>query len=215
MAFTGMQLYRPIPAYEWVNSLSRFPVNCLFLRDLTQFWYLYGLAGVAGDLPASVDYLRQFIADRGIKRLAVFGGSTGGYAALVFGSLLAADEVHAFVPMTKLPSRKLVESVRLLPSRNWSLLRRQLALRINRLVGRGFRDTRTLLRQDNGRTIYHVYYGRGHSPDRVNAERLQDLPRVVLHPYDYHRHYLLEHVKRSGELDPLLHAVHQRLTPSD
>ncbi len=206
-----MQLYRPIPAYEWVKSLSALPVNCLFARDLAQFWYLYGLSGV-DDIQQSAGELRDFIATHGIERLVVFGASTGGYAALVFGSLLGADEVHAFVPMVTLPSRKLIASLRLLPSHNWTLLRKQLALRWKRSVGRGYRDTRKLLRQDNGRTIYHVYYGQGHPPDRVNAERLRELPRVNLHPYDYNRHYLLERLKESGELGILLDTTYRRVS---
>jgi len=211
VAFTGMQLYRSMPEYEWVKSLTALPVNCLFARDVAQFFYLRGLQGVGPDVETCRRYLSDFIAERGFKRLAAVGGSTGGYAALLYGSLLGVDEVHAFTPMTILPSRKLVESYRLLPSKNWTLLRKQLEMRARPGVGRDHRDLRRVLAADNGRTRYHIYYGHSHTPDRRNAERLVDLPRVTLHPYDYDQHYLMARLKKSGEMGLLLDNIYRRL----
>lgn len=212
VGLTCMQLYQAIPDYEWQGAFRPFDAHQLYLRDNPQFYYLRGLDGISTGVDDTLAFLRDFTTTRHIRHAAYFGASTGGYAALLFGSLLGADEVHAFAPMTILPSRTLPELLRLVPSQNWTLMARNLELRRNPGLERPYRDIRRLIQNDNGRTIYHVYYGRGHTPDRRNALRLQGLPRVHLHAYDYNRHYLVAELKKTGELPRILAATYQRLT---
>jgi hypothetical protein len=212
IGFASMQLYQEIPDYEWHGNFSKLDAHRLYVRDNAQFYYLRGLDGVAADIDGSVPALRRITSDIGIAHAACFGASIGGYAALLFGNLLGVDEVHAFSPMTILPSRKLIELLRLVPSQNWKLMMRNLELRHNRSLERPYRDLRPILARDNGRTVYHIYYGRGHTPDRRNAERLAGLPRVHLHPYGYNKHYLVGHLKKSGELDQIMEDAYRRMS---
>ena len=89
---------------------------------------------------------------------------------------------------------------------------RNIELRRNPALGRPYRDLRPILQNDNGRTVYHIYYGRGHTPDRRNALRLEGLPRVHLHTYDYNRHFLVGHLKETGALAHIVAAAYQRIT---
>lgn len=185
ICFAGMQLYRSPPHYEWAGATSAYAINRLFVRDNHQYWYIRGLADIADGVPDCVRNLRHFIDENGIRSVACFGASSGGYAALLYGHWLGATEVHAFSPLTKLPGRRLHELYRLIPSRNWKLARRTIQLHLDRSYVRRDFDLHHLSQTHNGRSRYHIYYGNGHPLDRRHATRLAGLPGVELHAYDF------------------------------
>lgn len=75
-------------------------VNRMYLRDNFGMWYHDGLQGVTKDMTDTAEFLREHIAEEGYSRVVVVGVSSGGYAALVLGAMIGADEVHAFGPPT-------------------------------------------------------------------------------------------------------------------
>jgi hypothetical protein len=212
IGFGGMQLYQPLPDFEWGAALSALPANVLLVRDPAQFWYLRGLPDLAPDLAGTLDAVGGALARRGAGPSVCVGASTGGYAALLFGALLGTAEVHAFSPMTIIPSRTILEVAGFARTANWSLIGRHITLRRSPRLAAGFRDLRPILQQDNGRTTYHLYYARGHTADRRNARRLDGLPRVTLHPFDDYHHDIVRALRRTGELAAILNEAHGRTT---
>lgn len=199
ISFAGMQLWRAAPRYEWRQTLKDVPAHCFYIRDLAQYWYLRGLSGLAGDIGGSAACLRALITERGVRKIACFGASTGGFAALLYGALLGADEVYAFSPVCYLPSRTLLQAMAQIRTGNWRLPARHVQLRLDRAADRRYFAARPILERDNGRTRYHVYYGR-HAPDVLNARHLDGLPRVTLLPHDYPHHNLVGHLRDTGQL---------------
>jgi hypothetical protein len=89
-----------IPPFEFLNSLtSWFPrIDKKFYIDIHQCWYQKGIHGFSTNVEETVVYLKKVI--KPYKRVVFIGTSAGGYAAILFGSLLNVDKVVAFVPQT-------------------------------------------------------------------------------------------------------------------
>src|ERR687898_1897347 len=89
-----------MPVFEFFRLTSGFTAKKVFLRDPRRGWYQLGIPGV-GDSPAAVrDLLSAAIERARAERVVMAGASAGGFAAILFGTWCAADEVIAFSPQT-------------------------------------------------------------------------------------------------------------------
>jgi len=70
----------------------------LFVSDATCSTYHKGIKGLTTNIEETVEYLRTQI--EGCDNVIFIGTSGGGYAAVLFGSLLNVNHVLAFVPPT-------------------------------------------------------------------------------------------------------------------
>lgn len=204
IGFAGLALNKPMPDFALGTTLAALPVNRLLVRDVAQFWYLRGLAGISTDIETCATALGHLLKQHGVKQIVTVGASTGGYAALIYGALLGASQVFAFSPMTRLPSRGIGRIPQLLLKGHWTLAGMHINLRLRRDIDRRYCDLRPILSNDNGRTLYRVIYGDRHPADRPNAEHLAGLPRVTLDPRPLKRHDVAGALRESGELDALL-----------
>lgn len=90
------------PPFEFLRFLHRhFPqYDKKFYVDLHQHWYHKGIDGFSTNITETQNYLQNII--RNYKNILFLGISAGGYAAILFGSLLKVTCVLAFIPQTKL-----------------------------------------------------------------------------------------------------------------
>ncbi len=81
--------------YEWYDTRIAASSKHIFVRDIFKQWYLAGINAEVN----SPDKLYEFLhrETTGYKVITL-GSSAGGYAAVLFGSLLKADHVIAFNP---------------------------------------------------------------------------------------------------------------------
>lgn len=98
--FGGMAAGIVIPPFEFYRASRILDAHRLFVRDFHQCWYHLGIRGVSRDIPSTVGWLRGQIAELAPTRTVLVGNSMGGFAALLFGALLADVEVIAFAPQT-------------------------------------------------------------------------------------------------------------------
>lgn len=207
VAFGGLKLgAMGLPPFEFFKVLDSVQTKRVFVRDLNQCWYQCGLEGVADDVAGTADYLRDLCCEAGIERTIFTGTSAGGYAALLFGSLLDADEVHAFSPQTFL-SRRL--RLRYRDFRWRGALHR---MRSQVRARHAYLDLRPLLAmrpQSQPYPAIHIYYGVKEGGDVTQARRLSGLPGVTLHEFQ-RGHRLVRHLRDSGELERLLVDAVQR-----
>jgi hypothetical protein len=99
VSFAGnAKLFGGIPRFEFVQFLKQFDVSKHFYLDEHSDLYHKGLAGITSSIDETVTYLKNEIKD--YKRVLFLGNSGGGYAAILFGSLLEVETVVAFVPQT-------------------------------------------------------------------------------------------------------------------
>ena len=94
MKFGGIQ------PFEFFNFLTNnFPdTDKLFYIDKKCNHYHKGIEGISKDVPETVEYLKSKI--KGYRQVIFMGLSAGGYASILFGSLLNVTNVIAFIPQT-------------------------------------------------------------------------------------------------------------------
>lgn len=89
-----------IPRFEFVNFFeSNFKnINKQFYIDKHVTCYHKGIFGISNNIDETVTYLKNEIKD--YKNVIFLGVSAGGYASILFGSLLNINTVLAFIPQT-------------------------------------------------------------------------------------------------------------------
>jgi hypothetical protein len=186
---------RDVRPFAFVGMLN-FDVKVAFLRDRYDAWYHRGVVGIGDSIDEVADFLRDF--RRHADEIVMIGGSSGAYAAMLFGSLVSC-EVHAFSPQTFLdPELRRVHHDERFPD-EIAALAPHLDMR--------YADLRPVVAGSRARV--HVYYGTGHPLDRLHAERLGGLDNVTLHGFDWHSHLLLRELRNRGWLRSFLEDLAQ------
>jgi hypothetical protein len=181
--------------FDLFKTLQAFDVNKLFLRDRSYAYYQNGVdASGADSVEGLAGLIRQHIVDRGVGRSVFVGASLGAYAALLYGFLCDATEVHAFAPQTLLCSRGIMDGR--WPSLN-ALLER---------MPRTYFDLEKVL-CDGGDTVYHVYYDDLCDLDVAHADRLCGLRRVFFHLESGKSHNILLHYHKENMLHDLVKRI--------
>lgn len=106
VSFAGHGLkYGGVPKIEFANFLQTHfsHIDAQFYIDNTCSSYHHGIQGISRNIDETVEYLRKQF--EGYDRVICLGASAGGYAAILFGSLLKVDTVIAFIPQTILRSQ--------------------------------------------------------------------------------------------------------------
>jgi pimeloyl-ACP methyl ester carboxylesterase len=199
IAFGGMLGRIGTPPFEFFSLAGEIPVKQLFVRDLHQAWYHRGLPGYGPDLESVADALRELLDAHEVDRLVIAGNSAGGYAALLFGTLLQADVVICFAPQTVLDPDVLAS----IGDHRWD--RHLEALVQDDALDRRWADLGPALsRIGNGRTRYEVYFDQSLTLDRQHAERLLVLENLHLYRFGRGRHHLVRALHDSGALAHIL-----------
>ena len=204
LAFGGMNLRIGMPPFEFLSQTGDIPVKRLFVRDFYQSWYHRGMPGYGDSLESVGESLRGLIAGHEVDRLVVTGASAGGYAALVFGTLLGADTVLCFSPQTILDLDVLAS----MGDHRWDE-------HLRPLLAHGALDSRWVdLREalppaHDGRTRYRVFFDDSLTADRQHAERLQGLPGLQLYRFGHGDHILVRNLRDNGALARILQTALQ------
>jgi pimeloyl-ACP methyl ester carboxylesterase len=195
IAFGGLYMRVGIADYEFFDVTSDLPVGLIFVRDRSRRVYQGGLEELGSTFPAMAATLRELAGGR---RVVTVGNSGGGFAALVFGALIGAAEVHAFSPVTFIGRwrRALHKDHRFSADID----------RVNRgpHVQRQFMDARRWMRRAVQPTQFHLYYAKNYDLDRLHAERVRRVRGVALHPRDGKGHNTIRDLAVSGELKEIL-----------
>lgn len=79
--------------YEWSRNKFQNAKKHIFIRDIRKQWYIGGINTSLNSIPKLFEFLCEQIIG---YKVYVIGSSAGGFAAILFGSLLNADRVYAF-----------------------------------------------------------------------------------------------------------------------
>ncbi len=185
-----------VPGFSLRGALTGLLVKKLYLRDLEKAWFLRGLHGLTRDVPETVAFLRAEAASAGAGRIVLTGYSLGGYAALLHGALLGADEVHAISPQTFISFWRRLRA----GDHRW----RRHVLPLHFGGARQFHDLRPHLARCPDHTKLHVYFARDSRLDAIHAEHVRDLPQIIAHEYAEGSHRLVTNLRGSGQLRTIL-----------
>jgi hypothetical protein len=156
--------------------------NLALIRD---FYASNYTRGISPDIP-SFEALLKWHRDHLEKHPQVteihnIGNSSGGYGAILFGSLLGVKKVFAFAPRTaQLSTADAAKAY------------------LKQVIATG-----------NGGTEYFLHFSPGNGRDMAFARYFEDSPGVVLCPYhqsvpENSGHFLMKHLVDTGELRGLL-----------
>jgi len=87
--------------YEWYSTRIQKAHKHIYVRDVFKQWYLTGINSEINSPERLLEFLQQ--ETKGYQIITV-GSSSGGYAAILYGSLLKAMKVLAFNPQFELES---------------------------------------------------------------------------------------------------------------
>jgi hypothetical protein len=196
IAFAALPGRQAVRHFAFLTMLAEAEVKVAFLRDHFAAWYHRGVRGVGDDIDAVAAFLRDF--RRNAAEVVMIGGSSGAYAAILFGSLVSC-EVHAFSPQTFIdPDLRRAHGDKRFP-REIAALTPHMDMR--------YADLRPVVAR--AEAPVHLYYGTGHPLDSLHAERLGDLGNVTLHHFDWDSHLLLRELRDRGWLEPFLDRLAQ------
>ena len=196
IAFGGIYGALGIAPFEFFNLTKNYEVNRIYIRDLYQSWYHKGLPGLAKDIQDIALFLKYAVEKTKVERVVLVGNSMGGYAAILFGALIDANEVHAFSPQTFIDkmNREFYRDNR------WENQLNKVYL----FTESKFYDLASLVDRYTGRCRFHIHYSPVDKLDKLHAERLGKFTATSLHPYNIGGHAVIQHLKESGMLENIL-----------
>jgi len=195
---------RSVP-FGLLKSTSELPVKKLYIRDLRFAWYHQGLPGVGESIREVALFLQKKIKEQNVRRVVMTGGSMGGYAALLFGWLVEADQVHSFNPVTFISPVKRFLNGDFFRT-GWKLLKLKLLMRSmykSPKFSKQFADLKQLFGTKGVNTEFHIHFSYNSRMDIRHAMRMGVFPNVILHGYSEKIHSL-KMLKQTGQLDKIL-----------
>ncbi|WP_179319493.1 hypothetical protein [Winogradskyella helgolandensis] len=195
VSFGGIQQGLGMPVFEFFNSISDIPCDKIYFRDFNQAWYQKGVDSELNHINKIIKYLEKKINSNKYSRICFIGNSMGGYASILFGSILNVDTVIAFAPQTFINR---VNRILNFDKRWCKQINQVYYYKDNR---KEFYDLKKYLNRNNSyKTQINVYYSPNHRLDKKHAERLSTHSNVVLHPIDEGGHSVVKVVRNNGNL---------------
>lgn len=199
--FGGINSRVGMPQFEFYRSAQILDEHKIFLRDFSQSWYQRGLPGIAADPFELGEYLKSRIAELAPEQVTFVGNSMGGFAAILFASMLGTGRAIAFAPQTFIsPGRRLA-------ARDFRWTRQLLPTYAATAFRPHLYDLPSALGKRLSRpSAIDIYYSRHERLDALHAETLAGLESVQLHPRDVGGHMLVRHLRDTGALADVLRA---------
>jgi len=113
IAFAGHGiLLGGIQRFEFVSFSQKYfeKTSRYYYVDKNRDLFHKGIPGITNTIDETVNYIKKEIEP--YKHIVCLGVSSGGYAAILFGSLLKANSVVAFIPQTIRRNKTLDEKYR-------------------------------------------------------------------------------------------------------
>jgi len=191
-----------MPFSEFFDTVGSLPATTVFLQDPNRLWFHLGINGIGGTIESVAQHVKRLAADENAKRIITAGYSGGGYAAILIGVLVGADEVYAFGPQTRLLQYRDSRYPDKIDGLHTNMRRADLRCLDLRY---------TLARQLSNQTRIYIYYSRFDKRDRRHARNLETFESVRIMGYPMIGHNIMRVFKDNGALiDILMGAVKGR-----
>lgn len=186
------------------NTVGK-PMNRILVRDCRNSWYHREIPGLGHHVDEVADSLKQMIAAIKPSRVITIGQSMGGYAAVLYGTLLEVDRILAFGPLSFFCPKQAITY----HDRRWLSI--MMDIEQNPPPVR-YTDLPALRRQMDSRSELHVVYGtlpdvnatESVNLDVLHAMRYGALPNTYLHPVPESGHAVVKHLIDAGQINDLL-----------
>ena len=163
--------------FAFADFAKKVPASKILTKDLFFSWYHKGIEGISTNIIDTAEFFVDQIEDMGAEKVALVGGSSSGYAALLFGLLVDADFVYAFCPQTFLDERNRLKA----GDARW-----EKAIEAGEeYFQNDFLDLKNVFDMfPDTKTKFRVYFATFDELDRIHAEHIDGCPGVKLHSFD-------------------------------
>ncbi len=197
ITFGGIAQGIGMARFEFQRMTADLPTKLVLVRDLSQSWYHADLPDIGAGIHAVAQKLQQVKTEAAPRQVICLGNSMGGYAALLFGSMIAADQVIAFSPQTFLTTWLRLRH----GDRRWKTQLRA-TQKVKSAHAEAF-DLKTFLGDQPGYQQAVIYADRADRLDYVHAQHLAQTPRTEIR-WREGGHGLVKNLRESGELAQIL-----------
>ena len=148
----------------FINFLKDSGCDIIFLRDFENSWYHFGVSNVGEDIDVVAKYLKN--VSKEYETVITWGSSMGGYASILFGSLIGTDMCFSFSPQTYIDQK------------NRDAFGDRLYEQKSKVCAASktpqYFDLRNYLKnQTQNKTKYYIFYGLESGLDKIHAERMR------------------------------------------
>lgn len=201
--FGGIAAEIGMPPFEFYNASRILTENKIFLRDFTQSWYQNGLPGLGRNVFEIAEYLAEKIRQVNPVEVCFVGNSMGGFAAILFATLIGSGTAIAFAPQTFIsPIGKLRHIDLRWPKQIFSTY-------FTTLSKRHVWDLKALLAANQNTPKIEVHVSTKDRLDLMHARRLRGVSGTTIHEYDVGGHALVRHLRDAGKLAGILQGHRQ------
>jgi len=192
VTFGGIRNGIGMPQFEFVKSLGTLPVNRIFVKDTAQAWYQKGIPG-----KPSVEQLAEYLKEitKGTTTLTI-GNSMGGFAALLFGTLINANHIIAFAPQTFISQKLRAKHNDTRWSKELSLLHNQKGPESR------YYDLKSVLNSHSSNI--EIVYGALDKLDTLHAARMESIKGIKVAAEPKGRHNAIVRYRDSGRLEQMV-----------
>ena len=199
VSFGGINQGLGIPVFEFFNSISDIDCDKIYLRDFNQAWYQKGIDSELDSIDRILDNLKNKLFHNNYQRVCFIGNSMGGYAAILFGTLLNVDRVVSFAPQSYIDYYNRLISL----DRRWST-EISCVHKFEKKKKEYFDLKKYLKKNPNYKTEISLYYSINHRLDKKHSERLRYQKNIVLHPIEEGGHSVVKVLRNNGMLKSIL-----------
>jgi hypothetical protein len=196
--FGGIAAGITMPPFEFYNAAKIINENKIFIRDFGQCWYHNGLPGISNDIYSTANFIQKEIQSLNPQKVFFVGCSMGGYAAILFATLIGHGEVIAFSPQTFIsPFLRMTHG-----DRRWS---KQIFNAYKRsLFKRKVWNLKPLLLRKNCNQKISIFVSKDHRIDCVHAEHIKNISGVKIYEFNGGGHGVVKLIRDEGKLPAIM-----------
>lgn len=198
LVFGGRKGAMGMPTFEFYQSTAILNENRVFFRDLSQSWYHAGLTGITQDIHQTKDYIQTIINRIKPSEIIFVGNSMGGFAAILFSTLLNTGRVVAFSPQTYIGLGKKLKEKDL----RWKYT--SLRTYARSFFKPKYYDLRSLLQESKRQNKIDIHISTLEKLDVMHSRNINEFSNVTVHEYDFGGHSLVKNLRDKGMLKDIL-----------
>jgi len=184
----------------FINYLKNAGYDVIFLRDFEKSWYHLGVNTAGGNIDEVAEFLKKTAKEYGT--VITWGNSMGGYASILFGSLINADMCFAFVPQTFIDEK----NRRIFGDRD----NKQKSKICTISTTPQYFDLKNYLNTkitNLEKTKFYVFYSIENRLDKIHSERMKDLNSFYIFEIEGSHRSAAQTLKKIGFIENLINKI--------
>ena len=196
--FGGINSRIGMPPFEFYETARILDYSKVFFRDFSQAWYQCGLPGIAKDVFELAEFIKSRINELQPREIYFTGNSMGGFAAILFSSILGTGKAIAFSPQSCLSFSKRLG----LGDRRWR--KKIIRMYCKTMFRKHVYDLPDVMIDNHQDFTIDIHVSAGDQLDIKHATALQHFSQVRIHRHDLGSHDLVRYLRDTGMLASIM-----------